>query len=464
MDAYFEKDTYLENRREALLNTITEMGTRYSALPNANEPQLPTLHATTTRLKKFAEDILNFFNNGFTSGKLQSVAFPPNNVYSVLLNQISFDMEVIQRAADQRITSGFPVMKQRLKEADNLAWQALQKAVGTNKPLEPGTTVVTYFQKSPMARVIPYANVALIGIPYTSVDEPRDLLATPHEVGHYVFWHARDTVPPQDGEGYYLYRSLIKQAVDELKALITFGHPELDTWCYVWLEELFSDVYGGWVAGPVFALTLQDMLANRAMGEFRKSDGDHPVPVLRPFTAMKVFGFQRIGSSVLDLLQEHWQTTLTSYQNPSDFTTPEGSDVALQEAIKADSTLDPNKPVDRLVNLVLNRLNDFGVSAGDLRSSPSSAPATVDDIYAQFEAFRQGNLSELQIISQQEDELSGPASFTEWATTRFDLSQDLRNLIADPNYRPAQPISETEWLPIMKARGWTTEISEKAWP
>jgi hypothetical protein len=457
-------DTFYEHRRDALLNTLTEMETRYSALPNANEPQLPTLHATTTRLKKFAEDILNFFNNGFTSGKLESKAFPPNNVYSVLLDQIAFDMEVIQRAADQRITSGFPVMKQRLKEADNLAWQALQKAVGANKPLEPGTTVVTYFQKSPMARVIPYANVALIGIPFTCVDEPRDLLATPHEVGHYVFWHARDTIPPQDGEGYYLYRSLIKQAVDELKALITFGHPELDTWCYVWLEELFSDVYGSRVSGPVFALTMQDMLANRAMGEFRKSDGDHPVPVLRPFISMKALDVQRFGSGVLDLLQRYWQSKLESYQNPPDFTIPEGPDVTVQEAIKADSTLDLSKPVDRLVNLVLNRLNGLDVLSGDLRSNPSSSPATVDEFYEQFEAFRQGNLSELQVVSQQEDALSGPADFKEWATKRFDLSTDLRNLIADPNYRLAQPIAETEWLPIMKARGWTTELPAQPWP
>jgi hypothetical protein len=457
-------DTFYEHRRDALLNTLTEMETRYSALPNATEPQLPTLHAMTTRLKKFAEDILTFFNNGFTSGKLESKAFPPNNVYSVLLDQIGFDMEVIQRAADQRITSGFPVMKLRLKEADNLAWQALQKAVGPDKPLEPGTTVVTYFQKSPVARVIPYANVALIGIPYTCVDEPRDLLATPHEVGHYVFWHARDTIPPKDGEGYYLYRSLIKEAVDELKSLITFSHPELATWCYVWLEELSADVYGSWVSGPVFALTMQDMLANRAVGEFRKSDGDHPVPVLRPFISMKALDAQVVGSGVLDLLQSYWKSKQVLYQNPPDFTIPNGADVTVQAAIKADSTVDQSKPVDCLVQLVLNRLQGSGVSRGDLRSNTSSTPATVDDLYAQFEAFRQGNLSELQIISQPEEALSGPASFEEWATQRFDLSQDLRNLIVDPNYRLAQPISETEWLPIMRARGWTTEGPHDFWP
>ncbi len=455
-------DTYFENRRNALLNTLTEMETRYRGFPD--EPQLPTLCATTKRLNEFAAGILNFFYTGFSSGKLHWAVTPPNNVYSILLDQIAYDMEVLQRAADQRITSGYPVMKQRLKEADSLAWEALQSAVGPDQPLEPGTTVVSYFQKSPAIRVIPYANVALIGIPYSSVDEPRDLLATPHEVGHYVFWHARDTVPPKTGEAYYLYRSLIRQAVDGLKALITLEHPDFDTWCYVWLEELFADAYGCWVAGPVSALSLQDLQQNRAVGEFAQSDGDHPAPVLRPYTALKILAANGTASDDLQLLQGNWQTILTKYKQPAAFTQQNGPNINVNDAVNPLPDIDLSKPVDRLVDMLRKQLVSLGVRAGDWRDTLYGRSGTVTDMYAHFETYRQKRPPEQSVISQPESILSGPASFEAWATTRFDLSSDLSYLVSNPAFTPAQSISEDEWLPIMRARGWTTEGPEHAWP
>jgi hypothetical protein len=459
-------DTFFERRRDALLNTLTEMERYYGAFPA--EPQLPTLCATTKRLKDFTSGILTFFDAGFAQQKLAWDGYPPNNVFSVLLDQIAFDMEVIRRAADQRITSGSMALKQRLKEADNLAWQTLQPAVGDSKPLEPGTTVVTYFQKSPMARVIPYANVALIGIPFTSVDETRDLLATPHEVGHYFFWRARDVVPPPEppltGEAHYFYRTVIKQAVDELKALITLGHPEFDCWCHSWLEELFADAYGCWTAGPVSALTLQDIQANRAASEFVESDGDHPAPVLRPYTAWKVLAARLVDPAVLSLLKSRWQEILASYGNPNTFRRPDGSDLTVREAVETDSVVNVSRPVDRLVNLIINRLKTFGLPTADWYSRAGQAPATAAELYAQFESYRQGNLAGLQVVSQPEAQLSGPADFNEWAKQRFDSLPDLAALIDDPNYSVEKAIPEADWLPILQARGWTTEGPQDRWP
>ncbi len=455
-------DSFYEHRRDSLLNTLTEMERRYCAFPD--EPQLPTLCATTKRLKEFAAGILHFFNAGFASKKLKWDEYPPNNVYSILLNQIAYDIEVIQRAADQRITSGSTEMKQRLKEADNLAWQALQKAVGADKPLAPGTTVVTYFNKSPQSRVIPYANVALIGIPYTCVDEPRDLLATPHEVGHYIFWHARNQVPSDTGEAYYFYRTLIKQAVDELRALITFGHTEFDHWCHLWLEELFADAYGSWVAGPVSALTQQDNQANRATSEFAKTDGEHPAPVLRPYTAWKVLDNRAVDANILNLLDNYWKTILDSYHDPKSFARSAGPNIIVAEAVEATRAISDKKPVDQLVKLVIKRLSDFSVPTGDWRNSSESTPTTATELYAQFESYRQSNLTDLQVISQPESQLSGPANFKEWATTRFVQSPDLAALIENPDYAVTQPIPEAEWLSIMEARGWTTEGPEPNWP
>jgi hypothetical protein len=455
-------NTFYENRRDALLNTLTEMEMCYRTFPG--EPQLPTLSATTQRLKEFAADILHFFNAGFTSGKMTWAEYPPNNVYSILLDQIAFDIEVIRRAADQRITTGFTVMKQRLKEADKLAWQVLQPLVGEDKPLEAGTTVVTYFQKSPLSRVIPYANVALIGIPFTCVDEPRDLLATPHEVGHYVYWHARNAVPPAKGVAYYFCWNLMNEAVDRLKTLIVPGRRDFDNWCLLWLEELFADVYGSWAAGPVSTLTLQDNQANRSKDEFAKTDGEHPAPLLRPYSGWKVLANRAVDGGILDLLKDHWQhEVLGTYGGLTSFDLKDGSNVTVNEAVLADSVPDDRKPVDLLVKLLIQRLSGFGVPSGDWRH-PLAAPTAANDLYTQYQSYRTNNLSKAPVVSQPEAELSGPLNFKQWATDRFDNSPDLNSLIQDPDYPVASPIPEEDWLPIMLARGWTTEGPNDRWP
>jgi hypothetical protein len=454
-------NTFFDNRREALLNNLTDMENCYRTFPDV--PQMPTLAATTHRLWQFATDILYFFNAGFTSGKLESKEYPPNNVYAILLNQIAIDIEVIRRAADQRITSGSIEMKKRLKEADKLAWLALQKAVGSDKPLEPGTTVVTYFQKSPAVRVIPYANVALIGIPFTCVDEPRDLLATPHEVGHYIYWHARNSVPAPVGRAYFFFCAVVDQAVDRLRDLITPGRPEFANWCLRWLEELCADVYGCWTAGPVSALTLQDNQKNRAVSEFAETDGEHPAPVLRPYTDWKVLNNRAVAPAILSLMTSHWQAVLSDYGDPSSLGRPDGPNITVDEAVEAKPSLGVEQPVDQLVKLLLERLTNFGVPSGDWRSG-SSVPATVGELYEQFESFVQNDLSELPVVSQPEAELSGPLNFTEWAKQRFDNSPDLIALIDNPANPEAKTIPEANWLPIVRARGWTTAGPETFWP
>lgn len=318
-----------------------------------------------------------------------------------------------------------------------------------------------------MARVIPYANVALIGIPFSCVDEPRDLLATPHEVGHYFFWRACDVVPPPatplKGEAYYFYRTVIRKALDELKVLITVGHTDFDNWCHSWLEELFADTYGCWTAGPMSVLTQQDGQANRSVSEFVESDGEHPAPVLRPYASWKVLADRGVDPAIQNLLKDHWQGILAPYKDPTTFERPDGPDLTVEEAVEKDTVLKNDKPVDVLVKLLIQRLNDFGVPTGDWRKG-STVPATKEEMYAQFESFRQDNLSRLQAISQPGAQLSGPPNFKEWAKQRFDNSPDLEALIDNPDYRVEKSIPEADWLPIMRARGWTIEGPTAQWP
>jgi hypothetical protein len=191
-----------------------------------------------------------------------------------VLDRISYDLDVISRAFDQReIYDDTSLSKKVLAKADFLANEALKPAKsrglidGGTDDTEIETKAISYLQKSFETRVIPYADVSLIGIPLTSVRLTEDLLAIPHEVGHYVFWNGdRNKL---DGE-------------NRLEPLRQSNFP--------WTEEIFADVYGCIVAGPVIALDFQDLQLEFAgldpvstTNEFEEGvDDEHPTPILRP--------------------------------------------------------------------------------------------------------------------------------------------------------------------------------------
>ncbi len=110
-----------------------------------------------------------------------------------LLRQIAADFTIIQRAYHIRLM-GTENERIALAQADILANQALKLAKNSDL-INDDTTVLTYFNKTALVRVIPYAPVALIGIPVTCVgwkDNFSNFMAIPHEIGHYVYWHARE--------------------------------------------------------------------------------------------------------------------------------------------------------------------------------------------------------------------------------------------------------------------------------
>ncbi|MBN1661022.1 MAG: hypothetical protein JXA93_21680 [Anaerolineae bacterium] len=226
---------------------------------------------------RFSEtDTLNHFNifyRGFSEGTQPvkftlSKRYPPEYALHTIIAQILYDLETINWAATQR--SLWPDdLKKGLDTADALARRALKPAIDGR--LVPDTPVVTYFQKSANIRVTPYADVALIGIPLTAVGVPRDYLAIPHEVGHYVFHHGKVDV---GGTQEYI--------LDILKSKFETDPNLEDSPCRDWIDEIFADVYGCLCAGPVIALDCQDIQLENCQDHFVKDDGEHPVPCLRP--------------------------------------------------------------------------------------------------------------------------------------------------------------------------------------
>lgn len=244
-----------------------------------------TFRTLLSRLQAFAREQFCFLFNGFKPDagagyRLEpSLQFPAAFVLEGTLDQIGFDLTVIQDALHQRELADAKengAMKRTLAVADWLAYLALLPAVRHGLlPYEEGeVTVLTYFQKSPRIRIVPYASVALVGVPYTAlatyeaggrsaVGNARDLLAIPHEVGHYVYRHG------MVGD---------RRLQIELYRLLQ-GRPQ---WLLNWAEEIFADVYGCFIAGPVIARDFQDLVSDNDVALFVHDDGEHPTPALRP--------------------------------------------------------------------------------------------------------------------------------------------------------------------------------------
>jgi hypothetical protein len=279
--------TVWENRWQALAKTLAAMKATAAGMDN------PTFSAWVASLGAFGEDQFHYFLEGFGNGRLlPSPEYPPASIYRATLDQISYDITAVQQAIDQR-KDGTADLQNGLKTASALAQNSLN--VGIDGKLARPAAVVTYFIKAPNIRVIPYAPLAVVGLPFTSLTVPRDFLALPHETGHYVYHHG-------PGLAAALHRLL----------------PAMPAWGAPWLEEMFADVYGCLVAGPVIGLDFQDLLADNSQAAFVSSDGRHPVDAIRPFiytAVLRQLGFVNAAKA----LKTRWKQILRQRGNPQSF-------------------------------------------------------------------------------------------------------------------------------------------------
>ncbi|MBK8989139.1 MAG: hypothetical protein IPM39_24255 [Chloroflexi bacterium] len=274
-----------DNRWQGVDDTLAEMQSDYSQLST------PTFQALTACLHAFAKDQFYFFLEGFQNGRLlPSPEHPAENVLRATLDQASFDMTAVQLAVDQR-QDGSVAMQNALAKADALAQDALSLATRA-RLIKPAATA-TYFTKSTHIRVIPYAPLALVGLPFTCVTTAHDFLAIPHEVGHYVYRHAPGLAATLD-------------------ALLL---PALPIWAEGWLEEIFADVYGALVAGPVIGLDFQDLLLDNPISHLTQDDGEHPADAIRPFIYTRLL--QEMGCKKAAVaLDARWQQALSTRGKP----------------------------------------------------------------------------------------------------------------------------------------------------
>jgi hypothetical protein len=230
---------------------------------------------------KFFYDRLGQPEAGQPEPKLLSdPSYPPESAFFAIIAQTARDLEVITQAAAQRQLND-DLLARQLKRADELAYKAIQPALTTflkrDDQAEPQTALV-YFQKARSIRVIPYAPVALVGIPFASLGGDQDLYAIPHEIGHYVFWHGNRTK-----KGY-------KPLRDDVRKLKKENGHDFESWSAKWIEEIFADVYGCLIDPKGMATDFQGLSTEYAHRKFFKDDGQHPPPWIRPSVYYSVLG------------------------------------------------------------------------------------------------------------------------------------------------------------------------------
>ena len=408
------------SRWQGAADTLAEMDRDYGQMST------PTFRALSACLEAFARDQFQFFLEGFEKGRLlPSPEHPAENVLRAMLDQASYDLTAVQLAVDQRV-DGSSAMQAALSKADALAQDAL--ALASRAQLMKPAVAVTYFNKDTNIRVIPYAPVALLGLPFTCINTPQDFLAIPHEVGHYVFRHAPGLAAA-------------------LEALLL---PSLPSWGSGWLEEIFADVYGTLVAGPVIALDFQDLLLDNPISYLKEDDGEHPADAVRPFIYIRLL--QELGyKKAAPALQRRWQQALAERGKPQSVTLSDGSGEAPLAVVR-------DVVEETAVSILHYLTGQRGVSPTAVWSDDlDSAKTEPETLYTAFTAWLQNNPATAvnQLKVEEGEAFVVSADGTSGNRRRLGETQTWRDWFkAQSRANPQDALPTAVWTEIFTAGGW----------
>jgi hypothetical protein len=369
----------LNTRYAALLEVASELGSRAAGVRAARRRSaLLGLHC----LGAFAAKQFTLFDKGFANGWLApDKEFPPAFLLEATARQVGHDIDVLLRTVGQRDAENTTAaMRDTLAQADRLAAAALLPAV--RHQLIEETAVLTYFEKAPTVRLLPYAPLALIGIDLTAIHDTPRLLAIAHEAGHHVYRQMTVNYATEVDE----------QVAERMAARLAAPAAEEaqpPAWLLAWEEEIFADVYSVLVAGPVAGLSIQAMLMAEIPALLLYDDADHPLGALRPEIAVlvlqKLAALDRNAAARLqtsaDRLAGQWRGYLAEHNIGESFTPADGgAPVALTEA---------RRHLDAHIDALLrDELAPLAAAARPERWSKGLADAATPlaELYAQFSA------------------------------------------------------------------------------
>lgn len=321
-----ERPTELWQRRwNALSSTIDNLVNAIDAedlsnltgeIYHASNPM--NIRRLLNRLKAWGDSQLYFLYHGFIGDKGYIFEVPTEKdgdiylkygggsslhdyqefVLSRTIDQLAYDILMLQLALSQRTH----INKDFLSITDILAHAALE--MFEDRDIDLYTNAITYFRNVPAMRVIPYAHVPIIGIPLTANGNIiQDILSIPHEVGHLLYWKGLDITSsgPSALETYSL------SPREQLQFLITpYDFKE-------WAEEIFADVIGTLIGGPIVALSAMEIALSHPPATFKPKtkaallSDPHPAPYIRPLIYTYVIREHLYLPEVAAKLETHWR-------------------------------------------------------------------------------------------------------------------------------------------------------------
>lgn len=463
----------------ALLDSLSSRG--YVSLPAA-EPEPSVLSAGVSfELKQILNiySLLYEMNSRFwipAQALIRTVLTttdPPLNLIRTCLRCVGEDAEILERAILQRRwliepheTNREPVdavnktlnykpspRAQALLVADKLTLMALAPI----QNLLPPVKAVTYFSHATYKHDRPYGQqYLLIGLSYDLINpstnnspqeiansttgeaekllqEPLpafEIMAIPHEVGHYVYHHAklptsaldenRNRGTELDGKSNEKFRFL--DLVDTFQS--DDGNPNLyRRWC----EELFADVYGCMIAGPLCAIGLQAILATGDTMKLWLDDGEHPIPILRPYILSEILRKLTDKSAIHsfkkapDALDTNWSNILRNRgfellpnnadERPQWVKLPSSQRYHMEGVVNIDAAMGEIEPIiDRYIELLIDAANPTDKKTVDKKTTDKEAAnntlsvpwtnedfATVTNYYAEMEKLTSHEIGELVV-------------------------------------------------------------------
>jgi hypothetical protein len=384
-----------------------------------------------------------------------------------VLVQAAADLAAITQAIAQRATrvgSTSSPSSKRLVFADYLVEKSLEK-VGYLFPIkrylyddgqvpqlaqlaqlaqldEQPPIALTYFHKSPVIRVIPYANVALIGIPYTSLSTTVDLCAIPHELGHFVYWNAKikHQYPEHDSKIYTPIYFALKNVLNNAKP-----GEILPEWLLKWREEIFADVFGASVAGYVMALDFQDLMLATDAFEAALDDGEHPSPIVRPniyLNVLKALPFRNSANAIIELLGKRWDKRKKSvFGNVTTLKPNQLNNIAIDKSVEQLLAISTQKARELLIPDGAMPLAQIWTLPNEILKEIAhlNDPDQLDQLYAEWES-QAPERPRPKPVPEQIPHVNWSALKAEW----------MREADEAKEFEPG----EREWRSVRLAGGW----------
>jgi hypothetical protein len=286
--------------------------------------QLLNLQSLSRTLHSFEQSKLYNTMETVLQNYAQNRQISPLNLVREAFRSVASDYEIIQRAIVQRrwvyneTTNTYYQSNQaeELLVTDKLAFKALTYFKHLLPPENQSQAVITYFSDTTHIRRLPYTQqFLLLGVSYdrispantqldaTSLHEPYfssfELMAIPHEIGHYIY---------QNGK------------LSNGQSLLDLSQQFADHAYYRWCEELFADLYGCIVAGPLTVFSMQAFLTSGDIERAWRDDDEHPTPLVRSYILAEMlrvlneiaptrYPFKHVCAQ----LDDEWTNTLDSW-------------------------------------------------------------------------------------------------------------------------------------------------------